>query len=76
MNKGRLEAIKCNKSSSWLGSKKLRDSIKIEKWVILLFPSKVQKRANKSVSEIKNLLSRYFRGLIIQISILISTLQP
>ena len=48
----------------------LRDSIKIEKWVILLFPLKVQKRANKSVSEIKNLLSRYFRGLIIQISIL------
>ena len=29
MNKGRLEAIKCNKSSSWLGSKKLRDNIKI-----------------------------------------------
>jgi predicted PurR-regulated permease PerM len=48
----------------------LRDSIKIEKWIILLFPTKVKKRANKSVIEIKTLLSRYFRGLIIQISIL------
>jgi predicted PurR-regulated permease PerM len=48
----------------------LRDSIKIEKWIILLFPSKMKKRADKSVEEIKQLLSRYFRGLLIQISIL------
>ena len=48
----------------------LRDSIKFEKWIILLLPNTYTKRANKSFREINNLLSRYFLGLILQITIL------
>ena len=48
----------------------LRDSIKFEKWIILLLPNIYTKRAKKSFKEINNLLSRYFLGLILQITIL------
>ena len=48
----------------------LRDSIKFEKWIILLLPNNYTKRAKKSFKEINNLLSRYFLGLILQITIL------
>ena len=48
----------------------LRDSIKFEKWIILFLPNTYTKRAKKSFKEINNLLSRYFLGLILQITIL------
>lgn len=48
----------------------LRDSIKFEKWLILLLPKTYTKRAEKSFKEINSLLSRYFLGLILQITIL------
>jgi predicted PurR-regulated permease PerM len=48
----------------------LRDSIKFEKWIILVLPNTYTKRAKKSLKEINNLLSRYFLGLILQITIL------
>ena len=41
-----------------------------EKLFILLFPTKMKKRIEKSISEIKSLLSRYFLGLLFQITIL------
>ncbi len=48
----------------------LKDGDYFEKLFILLFPSKMKKRIEKSISEIKSLLSRYFLGLLFQITIL------
>ena len=48
----------------------LKDGEYFEKLFILLFPSKMKKRIEKSISEIKSLLSRYFLGLLFQITIL------
>ena len=48
----------------------LKDGIYFEKIFVLLFPSKMKKRIESSLLQIKSLLSRYFLGLIFQISIL------
>ena len=48
----------------------LKDGIYFEKIFILLFPLKMKKRIESSLLHIKSLLSRYFLGLIFQISIL------
>ena len=48
----------------------LKDGKHIEKFFILLFPIKIKKRVEKSFLDIKTLLSRYFVGLLFQISIL------
>ena len=48
----------------------LKDGDYFEKLFIILFPSKMKKRIEKSISEIKSLLSRYFLGLLFQITIL------
>ena len=48
----------------------LKDGIYFEKIFVLLFPSKMKKRIENSLLQIKSLLSRYFLGLIFQISIL------
>ena len=48
----------------------LKDGKHIEKFFILLFPIKMKKRVEKSFLDIKTLLSRYFVGLLFQISIL------
>ena len=48
----------------------LKDGEYFEKLFILLFPTKMKKRIEKSISEIKSLLSRYFLGLLFQITIL------
>tara|TARA_B100001175_G_scaffold236532_1_gene202882 strand:- start:8 stop:1096 length:1089 start_codon:yes stop_codon:yes gene_type:complete len=48
----------------------LKDGEYFEKILILLFPSRLKKRIEKSLIDIKTLLSRYFLGLLLQISIL------
>ena len=48
----------------------LKDGEYFEKIFILLFPSKLKKRIEKSLIDVKSLLSRYFLGLLLQISIL------
>ena len=48
----------------------LKDGKYFEKIFILLFPSRLKKRIEKSLIDIKSLLSRYFLGLLLQISIL------
>ena len=48
----------------------LKDGEYFENLFILLFPTKMKKRIVKSISEIKSLLSRYFLGLLFQITIL------
>ena len=48
----------------------LKDGEYFEKIFILLFPSRLKKRIEKSLIDIKSLLSRYFLGLLLQISIL------
>ena len=48
----------------------LKDGKYFEKIFILLFPSPLKKRIEKSLIDIKSLLSRYFLGLLLQISIL------
>ncbi len=48
----------------------LKDGEYFEKIFILLFPSKLKKRIEKSLIDVKYLLSRYFLGLLLQISIL------
>ena len=48
----------------------LKDGKYFEKIFILLFPSRLKKRIEKSLIDIKSLLSKYFLGLLLQISIL------
>ena len=48
----------------------LKDGEYFEKIFILLFPSRLKKRIEKSLIDVKSLLSRYFLGLLLQISIL------
>ena len=48
----------------------LKDGEYFEKIFILLFPSRLKKRIEKSLIDVKYLLSRYFLGLLLQISIL------
>ena len=48
----------------------LKDGDYFEKIFILLFPSKMKRSIEKSITNIKTLLSRYFLGLLFQISIL------
>lgn len=48
----------------------LKDGEYFEKIFILLFPTRLKKRIEKSLIDIKSLLSRYFLGLLLQISIL------
>lgn len=48
----------------------LKDAQLLERSILLLFPSKNHKRLNDSFEKIKNLLSRYFIGLLLQITIL------
>tara|TARA_B100000941_G_scaffold139804_1_gene98995 strand:- start:15 stop:1103 length:1089 start_codon:yes stop_codon:yes gene_type:complete len=48
----------------------LKDGQYFEKLFTQLFPTKMKKRIEKSLTEIKVLLSRYFLGLLFQISIL------
>ena len=48
----------------------LKDGEYFEKIFILLFPSRLKKRIEKSLRDVKSLLSRYFLGLLLQISIL------
>ena len=48
----------------------LKDGEYFEKLFTQLFPTKMKKRIEKSLTEIKVLLSRYFLGLLFQISIL------
>ena len=48
----------------------LKDGEYFEKLFTQLFPTKMKKRIEKSLNEIKVLLSRYFLGLLFQISIL------
>ena len=48
----------------------LKDGEYFEKLFIQLFPTKMKKRIEKSLVQIKVLLSRYFLGLLFQISIL------
>ena len=48
----------------------LKDGEYFEKLFTLLFPTKMKKRIEKSLIEIKILLSRYFLGLLFQITIL------
>tara|TARA_S200000501_G_scaffold363594_1_gene394685 strand:+ start:27 stop:1112 length:1086 start_codon:yes stop_codon:yes gene_type:complete len=48
----------------------LKDGIHFEDNIVLLFPKKLKNRTKKSIEAIKNLLSRYFIGLTIQVSIL------
>ena len=48
----------------------LKDGEYFEKIFILLFPSRMKKRIEKSLVDVKALLSRYFLGLLFQISIL------
>ena len=48
----------------------LKDGIFFEDNIVLLFPKKLKSRIKQSIETIKNLLSRYFIGLIIQVSIL------
>ena len=50
----------------------LKDGEYFEKIFILLFPSRMKKRIEKSLIDVKALLSRYFLGLLFQISILFS----
>jgi len=48
----------------------LKDGEYFEKIFILLFPSQLKKRIENSLINVKSLLSRYFLGLLLQISIL------
>ena len=48
----------------------LKDGIYFEDSVVLLFPKKFKTRIKKSIETIKGLLSRYFIGLIVQVTIL------
>ncbi|MGB1970968.1 MAG: AI-2E family transporter [Flavobacteriaceae bacterium] len=48
----------------------LKDAKILERTVLLLFPSKNHTRLQDSFEKIKNLLSRYFIGLLLQITIL------
>tara|TARA_B100001057_G_scaffold151794_3_gene151835 strand:+ start:2471 stop:3556 length:1086 start_codon:yes stop_codon:yes gene_type:complete len=48
----------------------LKDGIYFEDNVVLLFPKKLKTKIKKSIETIKGLLSRYFIGLILQVSIL------
>ena len=48
----------------------LKDGEYFEKIFILLFPSRMKKRIEKSLVDVKALLTRYFLGLVFQISIL------
>lgn len=48
----------------------LKDAQLMERTILLFLPSKNQKRIEESFEKIKNLLSRYFIGLLLQISIL------
>lgn len=48
----------------------LKDAQLLERSVLLFLPSKNHKRIQQSFEKIKNLLSRYFIGLLLQISIL------
>ncbi len=48
----------------------LKDSKLFEDGVLILFPQNKQSRLKKSMNTISNLLSRYFVGLVFQISIL------
>ena len=48
----------------------LKDGDYFEKIFILIFPSRMKKRIEKSLFDVKALLSRYFLGLLFQISIL------
>ena len=48
----------------------LKDGIYFEDSVVLFFPKKLKTRIKKSIETIKVLLSRYFIGLIVQVSIL------
>ena len=50
----------------------LKDGEYFEKIFIILFPSRMKKRIEKSLVDIKSLLSRYFLGLVFQITILFS----
>ena len=49
----------------------LKDSRILENTILLLFNDKNQEKIEKSIEKIKNLLSRYFLGLLLQISILL-----
>ena len=49
----------------------LKDSRILENTILLLVNDKNQEKLEKSIEKIKNLLSRYFLGLLLQISILL-----
>ena len=49
----------------------LKDSKLLKRMILTLSPEKIEQRVNTSLSKIKNLLSRYFVGLVMQVSILI-----
>ena len=48
----------------------LKDALLLERAVLVFFPPKNHQRITKSFEKIKDLLSRYFLGLLLQISIL------
>lgn len=48
----------------------LKDSIMLERWVLVLVPDDKEEGVKRSASKIRDLLSRYFLGLVMQISIL------
>ena len=49
----------------------LKDSGLLERMITTLVKDKIENRVDKSIEKIKNLLSRYFLGLVLQISILL-----
>ena len=49
----------------------LKDSGLLERMITTLVKDKIENRVDKSIEKIKNLLSRYFLGLLLQISILL-----
>ena len=49
----------------------LKDSGLLERMITTLVKDRLEKRVDKSIEKIKNLLSRYFLGLLLQISILL-----
>ncbi len=49
----------------------LKDSKLLKRMILTLSPEKIKNRVNSSLSKIKILLSRYFVGLVMQVSILI-----
>ncbi|MCY4562387.1 MAG: AI-2E family transporter [Flavobacteriaceae bacterium] len=49
----------------------LKDSQLLKRMILVLTPDKIEQRVNSSLSKIKYLLSRYFAGLFMQVSILV-----